>query len=174
MQVKLIYKYLEYDIEQITHRYASARITDAEIKDMAQIDNSTSDSNLSLRYCITGVAKLKKILKDYIENGTNDSDDKLNATDSWTFKFNEAIADSNALAGLMHWFVVKFATAEWAKTYSPNDTSAANKDLNDCADELDELLSESEMPMKERRTEYLEDDMIIEVTAQYSQKTGFE
>lgn len=151
MRIKLIAKYLAHDIRQITYRYASARNEDYEKRLESQFGEDESDSQLILRYLYTGTAKLRMLLKERIEQKHEDADDTLAEKAEWGFNFKENYADSHALAEMMHWFVVRFAVAQWAKTYSPNDAALAEGELSDIEDELKDWLDDA-MPMKEHRS----------------------
>lgn len=158
MEITLHLEPIHYDVEQLTHRYSEARIENAETKDLAQVDRNSSDRALVLRYVLTGTAKLRHILRDYLERKTEDANDKLPWTSdtatkrTWTFTFKEDKFDSHALAELMHWFVVRFCVWEWCKMYAPTEAKAAKDELEDMQIDLEDALVGGDMPMKERRT----------------------
>ena len=152
MIIELLYKYLDHDVRQLTTRYAEVRTNDPEVRDISQLGDGKSDQQLIMRLIVTGVGRLRAVLRDKLVNRTENADDKLPVAASWDFTFKEADADSRALAELMHWFIVKAAIVEWCRMFSPNDLPEVKYALEDAADELDELLSGSGMPMKERRT----------------------
>lgn len=152
MKITLLYKYIKYDIEQLTHRYGEARMkADPDLKDLAQFGEGESDDALMRRYTFTGTAKLRRILNDYLEKKTEDANDTLVKKESWSFTFTEEIGDSHGLAELMHWFVVKFAVWEWCKAFSPADSAISKAELDDIEDDLEDFMGDSAMPMKERR-----------------------
>lgn len=152
MKITLLLKYIKYDVWQLTHRAGQVRITDPELKDLAQMDDNESDEHLILRLALTGTARLRHFLKDYIERKGEDATDELpEGKQSWSFTFREDKADSHALAELMHWFVVRYAVYEWMGLFAPSEQAAARAELEDVADEIKEAMQDSDMPTKERR-----------------------
>ena len=164
MTITLIHKYLYHDIKQLTTRYAEARNMDAETRDMAQIGDGQSDKELIMRLIITGVSRMRRLIKDKLVQANTDADDKL-PKESFKFK-DETESDGEALAGLMHWFVVRTAVYEWCAMFSPNDMAAAKLDADETKNELDDILSAS-MPMKEKK-ERLTEDWPAEIEYTYS------
>jgi hypothetical protein len=73
--IKLLWKELEYDIEQQTFRIAGVKLHDnakVELRDMAQMDKGKSNLDYVMRYCETGVARCRVLLKDkLIDTSTN-------------------------------------------------------------------------------------------------------
>ena len=168
MTITLLHKYLYHDIKQLTTRYAEARNMDAETRDMAQIGDGQSDKELIMRLIITGVSRMKRLIKDKLATAGTDADDKLpREKESWSFQFkDETEADGEALAGLMHWLVVRTAAYDWCAMFSPNDMAAAKLDADETKNDLDDLLSAS-MPMKDKK-EMLTDDWPAEIEYTYS------
>lgn len=152
MKITLLLEYLRYDVWQLTHRAGQVRIDEPETKDLAQMDDNESDENLILRFVLTGTAKLRHLLKDWLERKSEEASDELpEGKQSWSFTFREDKADSHALAELMHWFVVRYAVYEWMGLFSPSEKASAKADLDGVADEIKDALQGSDMPMKERR-----------------------
>ena len=114
MTITRLHKYIYREIKQLTTRYAGARNMDAETRDMAQIGDGQSDKELIMRLIITGVSRMRRLIKDKLVTTGTDADDKLpKEKESWSFKFkDETEADGETLAGLMHWFVVRTAVCE--------------------------------------------------------------
>ena len=168
MTITILHKYLYHDIKQLTTRYAEARNMDAETRDMAQIGDGQSDKELIMRLIITGISRMKRLIKDKLATAGTDADDKLpKEKESWSFQFkDETDADGEALAGLMHWFIVRTAVYEWCAMFSPNDMAAAKMDTDETKNDLDDILSES-MPMKEKK-EMLTEDWQAEIEYTYS------
>ncbi len=168
MIITLLFQYIKHDVHQLTHRYAESRTEDPDVKDIAQLDDNTSDKQLVMRYCLTGTARLRRILKEYITYKTEDANDTLpQDKQSWSFAFKDDLdeADAHAMAELMHWFVVKFCLWEWMKMFgSPSDIKAAGDDVTSLEEDLKDMTGQFAMPMKERRTQYSETD---EVTYTY-------
>lgn len=171
MIIQLLYKYLDHDIKQLATRYADARAKEPEIKDLAQLGDGDSDQQLIMRLIVTGVGRLRKVLAQKLKIVTDNSDDTLPEAkegkrpqkDRWDFDFKKDYADSRALAELMHWFIVRTAVAEWCLMFSPNDAGAAKSEIEETEADLDELLSHSAMPVKERR-KIVYDDSPAEIT----------
>ena len=168
MTITILHKYLYHDIKQRTTRYAEGRNMDAETRDMAQIGDGQSDKELIMRLIITGVSRMKRLIKDKLATAGTDADDKLpKEKESWSFQFkDETDADGEALAGLMHWFVVRTAVCEWCAMFSPNDMAAAKLDADETKNDLDDILSAS-MPMKEKN-EMLTEDWRAEIEYTYN------
>lgn len=169
MTIKLLYTYLAHDVMQLTTRYAEARAKEPDTRDLAQMGDGQSDQELIMRFIMTGAARLRRVLRGKLVTPTEDATDILPTsdtpkgerpkTDSWEFTFNDTAeeADGEALAGLMHWFVVRWAVSEWCRMFSPNDLPIAKQDTKDTENEIDELLSEVAMPTKERAAKTTED-----------------
>lgn len=157
MRIELLFDSIYYDVRQLTYRFAEPRYDtekQAESKDLAQLGDNDSDRDLVLRFCYTGTAKLRYILKEYITKKTEDANDALNIKDKWGFNFTHEIMDSHGLAELMHWFVVRYALYEWARMFSANDAKAIKDDLDETKEELEDLLIDSTWPIKERKEIY--------------------
>lgn len=166
MKIKLLKKYIAYDVRQIVHRMAEARITEnGELRVKAQLGENESDVNLITRYITSGIARMVRIINDYIECRHDDADDKLEENAEYTFHFKDDVADSQSLAGLMHWFVVKFAVCEWARAYGTRaDVQSCKEELDDLESDLSDLLLSSNMPTKERRKiEEIADEYEVEI-----------
>lgn len=168
MTIKLLWKYLHYDVDQLTWRYGKTHNADEENKEISQTALGESDTNLVKRLVITGTARLRRILADYITEKSVDANDTLplDKTD-WSFTFNaEVAADGHALAELMHWFVVRFALWQWCKMFAPDQASMEEREMKDLKKDLDKMLegSDSAMPMKEALAtidDGLEDEVVI-------------
>ena len=122
MTIVLKWKYLHYDIDQLTYRYGKVHTTDEENKELAQTTaGNESDTNLVMRLVVTGTARLRRILADYITAKVEDANDTLPTEKTeWSFTFNDDVeADGHALAELMHWFVVRWCIYEWCKMFAP-------------------------------------------------------
>lgn len=168
MTIKLFYTYLAHDVKQLTTRYAEARTKEPDLRDLAQLGDGESDKELIMRLIVTGVSRLKRVLKGKIRLCAEDSNDILPTDtqekgrpviDSWSFDFdnNNSDADGESLAGLMHWLVVRFAITEWCRMFSPADMGVAKQETQDVENEIDELLSGIAMPLKERTKKNTED-----------------
>ena len=76
MIIELLYKYLDHDVRQLTTRYAEARTNDPELRDLSQLGDGTSDQQLIRRLIVTGVGKLRAVLRDKLVNSTENADDE--------------------------------------------------------------------------------------------------
>ena len=104
MTIVLKWKYLHYDIDQLTYRYGKVHTTDEENKELAQTTaENESDTNLVRRLVVTGTARLRRILADYITAKVEDANDTLPTEKTeWSFTFNDGVeADGHALAELI-------------------------------------------------------------------------
>lgn len=164
MQIKLFWKYLNYDVGQLTNRYSHARLSEnPELRDGADLSgDNTSDTALVRRLIITGASRLSKILSNYIEVSPVGSNDRLTEDSEWIYTFSKQLnVDGWALAGLMHWFIVRFAVKEWLKTFGfANEAIHENKELEDAENELKQMLSESAMPVKDNSRYKIVEDVI--------------
>lgn len=153
MKIRLLWKWLRYDVQQLTWRYARARMEDKqpEVGDLASEDDSKTSDNLVYRLCLTGLARLGVVLRKYIdENGDEADDDGTRKAPSWVFTLREGsdMAGAQSMAGLMHWFVVRFAVWSWLKMYSPAEAAGERQELKDLEDEMTSALDLGVMPMK--------------------------
>ena len=173
MEIRLLWKYLHYDVDQLTWRYGKTHTADEENKEISQTALGESDTNLVRRLVITGTARLRRILADYITEKTEDANDTLplDKTD-WSFTFNaDVTADGHALAELMHWFVVRFALCQWCKMFAPKQAPMEEREVKDLKKDLEKMLEggDSAMPMKEALTtpdDGLEDEIVITYTSE--------
>lgn len=153
MTIKLLWKYIHYDVDQLTWRYGKTHTTDEENKEISQTSaKNESDSNLILRFAVTGTARLRRILADYISEKVEDANDTLPTSKTeWGFSFNDDVeADGHALAELMHWFVVRFCIWHWCKAFAPEQAKLEKAELDDIKKDLDRMLGgDSAMPRKE-------------------------
>lgn len=151
MTIKLYFKYLGYDVAQLTHRYSKMRLTEPEQQFAADLQGGNeSDTNLVIRYSQTGVAKLRKILGEYIKNISGDANDELGDGSLWEFEFISNKYDGKTLADLMHWFIVRYCIYEWLKYLGLGSEAKAEKEeLKDLESELKKLISDGGMPVKD-------------------------
>lgn len=175
MIVRLLYKYLGYDIKNLAYRYSRARYLDKpELNFESTLADEDFDENIIRRYCLTGIAKMRLLLREYLVANTADADDTLGTEPSWQFKFKADEYDGKGLADVMHWFVVKLALLQWVEAYSPDDAAIARRELDSAEADLKKFLIDSPMPMKERRecydnSDHLCDCMIDEIVVTYGE-----
>lgn len=162
MRIQLLYKYIAHDVKQLTLRYANARLTDnPELADQAAFGENDSDEQLLRRWVVTGTARLRVVLRDYISKKTENADDTLTDKETWGFNFTNDVADSHGTAELMHWFVVKWCMWQWLLQYAPSEANATKNELDELEDDLNKVFSDSDMPTKERREKYVDVDEIV-------------
>lgn len=118
--VKLLWKELEYDIEQQTFRIAGARLSDAakvEVRDLSQMDKSKSNLDYMMRFCETGVARCRVLLKDKLV-------DKSTGRGFWTGwgEYNANEIDSEGET---------FTDREWDSTNEETVTDALDRSRKD-------------------------------------------
>lgn len=153
MTIVLKWKYLHYDIDQLTYRYGKVHTTDEENKELAQTTaGNESDTNLVRRLVVTGTARLRRILADYITAKVEDANDTLPTEKAeWSFTFNDDVeADGHALAELMHWFVVRWCIYEWCKMFAPEQAPLEKAGADELKKDLERMMhGDSSMPTKE-------------------------
>lgn len=154
MKIRLYYKYLKHDIDQLTYR-AGGLIDDAQGRDSAQAGNTETDTSFYRRKCEDGVAHLKTILDDRLEKVTADTGDMLDMEKaSWLFSvitdksFN---VDAEALCELMHRFVVWHVLRDWTVLYAPDRAGAMAEELGKIEGIIKENLYTLSLPVKHRR-----------------------
>lgn len=176
MRIELLWKWIHYDVDQLTWRYGKTHNSDEENKEISQTTaENESDTNLMLRFAVTGTARLRRYLADYISAKIEDANDTLPLEKKkWGFNFNaEVEADGHALAELMHWFVVRWCLLQWCMIFAPDQVAREKSELNDLKKDLDKALggSDSAMPMKEKLTGP-DDDYQEEVVFTYVSTSG--
>lgn len=167
MKIELLWKWLKYDVRQLTWRYAKARLEDKspETADMASEDGSKTSEDMTYRLCLTGAARLGAVLKDYLDDdGVEEADDKGETyAQAWLFglKRGADVSGAQSMASLMHWYIVRFAVWQWLKMYSPNEAGQERQELKELEDEMKTALSLGDMPMKERDGDDTGEDEVI-------------
>lgn len=152
MTITLYEEQIKHSIRQILHR-AGCDLESLTLKSYVQMDESESDEELLRRLIRTGVAKVKTILREHLNNKGETGDDKLsNGYEQYAFSL-DLNGDGQSLADLLHWFVVWRALRALFPIFGlDNLTNKASAE----ADEAEELIAEEllalSMPVKERRT----------------------
>lgn len=152
MTITLYYKYLKADINQHTYRFSN-KIEDAEVRSDAQSDERTTDMEFYRRKIEEAIAHLKLLLKDHLLEPQPSGDDILNTEKyAWQLNIDDTIkADANAIAELMHWYVVHYAVLEWAEMYAVDAVSTLASELSSAEESLTDALYNISLPTKHRR-----------------------
>ena len=170
MTITLLWKYIHYDVDQLTWRYGKTHMADEENKEVSQTNLNESDTNLVLRWAVTGTARLRRILSDYISGKTENANDTLpTEKTSWGFIFNDDVtADGHALAELMHWFVVRWCVYQWCLAFAPDQALLEKRSMDDIKTDLEKVLGggDSAMPVKESLTR-IDDELSDEIEITY-------
>ena len=160
--IQLQFRHLLYDIEQQTYAITTARGSEShEAKDEAQIDGTRHLSDLSLRYCEEGCAKLKVLIKGKLsadqpvqptipEFPTDPSTDELADTVAWNFSLTEEKPDAHTLTTLFHQFVVAYALTQWSKAHAPNDVQGFIAQQEQAKQQIKKAIYELGTPRKHR------------------------
>ena len=151
ISITLYYEQLEHTIVQVLHR-AGANVNDRDLRYLVQMDENTSDRQLIRRLIRTGLAKVKTFLRDHLADKTATGNDLLREDEmSWTFGL-DLDGDGQALADLLHWFIVWRAIAGIAPAFGLAALAEQGKEE---ALEAEDLISEElvalSMPIKVRR-----------------------
>lgn len=165
MKIKLLYKYLKADINQLTYRYGG-KIADAERKNDAQADERTTDVEFYLREIESAVADLKVIGHPAIMavNPSVEADDSISAdTKYWGFAIDDSIVEkieAKTLAQIMHRFVIYSSLRSWALSYASDAVELMYKMKDDALQELNDALYSLALPHKHRRSRIVSEDEI--------------
>ena len=151
MNITLYQEQLKHTIRQVLHR-AGANVNDETLRAYVQMDESVSDEQLIQRLIQTGVAKVKTILRDHLENKEDSGTDVLVDPESWLFSI-DLDGDGQSLANLLHWFVVWWALKGILPAFGLTGlASDADAEIKNLEAEIEEELIELSMPIKDRRT----------------------
>lgn len=159
--VQLLFSHLLYDIEQQTHALATARLNEnPDVKAEAQIDQSEHLSDIAMRYCEEGVAFLKTLLKNKLEqpNWEEDgspvtppeNDTLIYDRPSWDFPITIPDIDDHTLATLFHRFVLAYVLWQWTKLYAPNESAQFKAQLDETRLKIEKTLYTMGTPRKRR------------------------
>lgn len=132
MDIQLKYNYLVHDIDQWTYRLAKIRIADDEIRNEAQSSNISTDITFYRRKIEEAIARLMVILAGRItKTGTTANSDLNTSKTTWTFAFNGSIyyTSLQAIANIMHKYVVRSVIVDWARTYAPEAIASLEAEL---------------------------------------------
>lgn len=163
MTVKLLYKYLCYDVEQIVDKYAKGQIEGAEKRYEANLrSEDANESDLIRRLVLTGCSRLRSLLAKYLLRNAVDATDALGENASWDYTFKPSInADGQMLADLMHWAVVRYALSAWCKmqgAYREADKETEEAELQ--VTSILEAVKQLDMPLKQGKAEPVPEDII--------------
>lgn len=152
ISITLYYEQLEHTIVQVLHR-AGANVNDRDLRYLVQMDENTSDRQLIRRLIRTGLAKVKTFLRDHLADKTLTGNDLLREDEmSWTFGL-DLDGDGQALADLLHWFIVWRALAGICPAFGLSALAEQAKgEALEAEDLINEELVALSMPIKVRRT----------------------
>lgn len=163
MTVKLLYKYLCYDVEQLVDKYVKGQIEGAEKRYEANLrSDDANEGDLIRRLVLTGCSRLRSLLAKYLLRNAVDATDALGENASWDFTFKPSVnADGQMLADLMHWAVVRYAMSAWCKmqgAYREADKEAEEAELQVAS--ILETVKQLDMPLKMGKTAPVPEDII--------------
>lgn len=164
MTIRLLYKYICYDVEQLVDRYVKGQIEGTEKRYEANLrSEDTNESDLIRRLALTGCSRLRSALSKYLLRNAVDATDTLGEEASWDYTFKPSVnADGQMLADLMHWAVVRFAMSAWCKMQGAY--READKETEDAELQVTSILDavkQLDMPMKQGKRVPAEDIIYI-------------
>lgn len=164
MTIRLLYKYICYDVEQLMEQYSNAKIEDPGKRYEANLrSEDANDGDLIRRLALTGCSRLRSALSKYLLRNAVDATDTLGEEASWDYTFKpSANADGQMLADLMHWAVVRFAMSAWCKMQGAY--READKETEDAELQVTSILDavkQLDMPMKQGKRVPAEDIIYI-------------
>lgn len=163
MTIKLLYKYLCYDVDQLVDKYVKGQIEGAEKRYEANLrSDDANEGDLIRRLVLTGCSRLRSLLAKYLLRNAVDATDTLEENASWDYTFKPSVnADGQMLADLMHWAVVRFAMSAWCKmqgAYREADKEIEEAELQVAS--ILEAVQQLGMPMKQGKTAPVPEDII--------------
>lgn len=163
MTIRLEYRHLGYDIEQLLEQYTSAQIEDADRRHGANLrSEDANEGDLIRRLVLTGCSRLRSLLAKHLLRNAVDATDALGENASWDYTFKPSVnADGQMLADLMHWAVVRYALSAWCKmqgAYREADKEAEEAELQVAS--ILEAVKQLDMPMKQGKREPVPEDII--------------
>lgn len=125
--VTLIKSEVIYDIEYAAYRKHSAKANKDGETDNHAMKLKGNDADYVARKIETAVAELKQVLRFCMyEHQHHVSDALIDLPEGWNFVIKQSKVSRNniqALAGMMHAYVVDWVLAEWFRVSSDRDTS---------------------------------------------------
>lgn len=163
MTIRLLYKYLCYDIEQLMERYSLAGIDNPDKRYEANLrSEDANEGDLIRRLVLTGCSRLRSALAKYLLRNAVDATDTLGENASWDYTFKPSVnADGQMLADLMHWAVVRYAMSAWCKmqgAYREADKETGEAEMQVAS--ILETVKQLDMPMKQGKREPVPEDII--------------
>lgn len=164
MTIRLLYKYICYDVEQLVDRYVKGQIEGTEKRYEANLrSEDANDGDLIRRLVLTGCSRLRSLLAKYLLRNAVDATDDPGENASWDYTFKPSVnADGQMLADLMHWAVVRFAMSAWCKMQGAY--READKEIEDAELQVTSILDavkQLDMPMKQGKRVPAEDIIYI-------------
>ena len=163
MTIRLLYKYLCYDAEQLIEQYSNAQIEDPGKRYEANLrSEDANEGDLIRRLVLTGCSRVRSLLAKYLLRNAVDATDALGENASWDYTFKPSVnADGQMLADLMHWAVVRYAMSAWCKmqgAYREADKEAEEAELQ--VTSILEAVKQLDMPLKMDKREPVPEDII--------------
>lgn len=164
MTIRLLYKYICYDVEQLMEQYSNAKIEDPGKRYEANLrSEDANEGDLIRRLVLTGCSRLRSLLAKYLLRNAVDATDTLGENASWDYTFKPSVnADGQMLADLMHWAVVRYAMSAWCKMQGAY--READKEIEDAELQVTSILDavkQLDMPMKQGKRVPAEDIIYI-------------
>lgn len=164
MTIRLLYKYICYDVEQLVDRYVKGQIEGTEKRYEANLrSEDANESDLIRRLVLTGCSRLRSLLAKYLLRNAVDATDDPGENASWDYTFKPSVnADGQMLADLMHWAVVRYALSAWCKMQGAY--READKETEDAELQVTSILDavkQLDMPMKQGKRVPAEDIIYI-------------
>lgn len=149
IQITLLYPSLLYDTEQLIEQYSLSWYENPEERFEANLRmQEGTEGDLLRRLVMTGCSRLKQRLNRYLEQDAYDADDSQR-NDKQTDYLLKCDADGQAMADLMHWYVVRYALSEWCKMRGHyKEASAEGEELKESESAILAQLKKSGMPRK--------------------------
>jgi hypothetical protein len=150
--IELKWNEIRYDVDQQTWRLAKIRITDDELRDLAQSDGRQSPKDVVLRSAEEGNALLRSLLSSRLAvTESVVGNDALNQqTESWIYTLKDGAykTDERSLAILMHRFVVAYALYRWSILFYPDSVSVFSSEMAEAESKIKEEAYNSSAPLK--------------------------
>lgn len=153
--IRLKWSELKYDVELQTYNISQMRMSDRQLnpRNYDEVVTDESLEDMILRFCETGNAMLKTLLRDKAEQVTNLSDntDALNRDKTeWTYTITDSslAVDEQSLAMLFHRYVVAWCLWKWAQQFSVADATQFASEATALAQDIKNGINQMGTPLK--------------------------